>query len=300
MLLPTEDSKLVWRDLTQAQLDWAYDQTQHASNMSPVMAECAELSAQARAQLKDRGIVVKRLAYGPTNIEALDWYPSLEPKAPLVFFVHGGAWRRGQAQDYAMAAAWLNELGVHLVVPDFSAVTDVQGSLLTMVDQLKRALTFTARTAPNLGANAQRIYVVGHSSGAHLAACLGAFDWHQQGIDPKPINALMCCSGMYELEPVSLSARSQYVSFNPKTLQDLSPQRHLHHLNMPIALLCGEKESPEFKRQALEFAKSLSVNDVQLELIWGQGLNHFEMLKSFASPDGVMSKALQTLITKNF
>jgi arylformamidase len=299
MLLPTEDPRHVWRDMTQAQLDWAYDQTQHANNMAEVMAECAELSAQARAQLQDRGIEVKRLAYGPTTIEALDWYPSLAPNAPLVFFVHGGAWRRGQAQDYAMAAAWLNELGVHLVVPDFSAVTDVQGSLLTMVDQLQRALTFTVRTAANLGADAQQIYVVGHSSGAHLAACLGAFDWHQHGIAPQPINALMCCSGMYELEPVSLSARSQYVSFNPKTLQALSPQRHLHRFNMPIALLCGEQESPEFKRQALEFAKSLSVNNAQLELIWGQGLNHFEMLQSFASPDGFMSQVLIKLMQRS-
>ena len=286
----------VWRDLTQAQLDWAYDQTQHATNMAEVMAECAALSAQARALLQTQGTEVKRLTYGPTEVQALDWYTSQTPNAPLVFFIHGGAWRRGQAQDYAMAAAWLHRLGVHLVVPDFSAVTDVQGSLLTMVDQLQRALTFTAKTASNFGANAQRIYVVGHSSGAHLAACLGTYNWHQQGVYPTPVHALMCCSGMYELEPVSLSARSQYVSFNPKTLQDLSPQRHLHHFNMPIALLCGDQESPEFKRQALEFAKSLSDRDAHLRCFWGQGLNHFEMLKSFANPDGVMSKALLELM----
>ena len=286
----------VWRDLTQAQLDWAYDQTQHAPNMADVMAECAALSRQARALLQANGTEVQRLAYGPTAVEALDWYPSQTPNAPLVFFVHGGAWRRGQAQDYAMAAAWLNQLGVHLVVPDFSAVTEVQGSLLTMVEQLQRALTFTAQTAANLGANAQRIYVVGHSSGAHLAACLGATDWQQHGFDVTPVHALLCCSGMYELEPVSLSARSQYVHFNPKTLQDLSPQRHVQHFTMPIALLCGEQESPEFKRQALEFAQVLSHKDEPLRVIWGPGLNHFEMLQSFATPDGVMSQALLALM----
>ena len=282
--------------MTQAQLDWAYDQTQHATNMAEVMADCAALSAQARALVQARGVQVQRLAYGPTEVEALDWYPSQTPRAPLVFFVHGGAWRRGQAQDYAMAAAWLHQLGVHLVVPDFSAVTDVQGSLLTMVEQLRRALTFTAHTAATLGANAQRIYVVGHSSGAHLAACLAAHNWQQQGVDPTPVHALMCCSGMYELEPVSLSARSQYVHFNPQTLQDLSPQRHLKHFKMPITLLCGDQESPEFKRQALEFAQSLSDENPRLQFLWGQGLNHFEMLQSFANPDGLMSQALLALM----
>jgi len=286
----------VWRDLTQAQLDWAYDQTQHAPNMAEVMAECAALSAQARAQLAAQGISAQRLSYGPTEVQALDWYPSPAPHAPLVFFIHGGAWRRGQAQDYAMAAAWLHARGVHLVVPDFSAVTDVQGSLLTMVDQLQRALAFTSREAAERGADPQKIYVVGHSSGAHLAACLGASNWLQLGMPVSPVHALMCCSGMYELEPVSLSARSQYVRFNPKTLQDLSPQRHLHHFNMPLALLCGEQESPEFKRQAREFAQSLSDRQANLHFFWGQDLNHFEMLQSFATPDGVMAKALLELM----
>ncbi len=289
-------STTVWRDLTQAQLDWAYDQTQHATNMTEVMAECAALSAQARAQLQGRGTEVQRLAYGPTDIEKLDWYASPKTNAPLVFFVHGGAWRRGQAQDYAMAAAWLHELGAHLVVPDFSAVTEVQGNLLTLFDQLQRALTFAAQTALSLGANPQRIFVVGHSSGAHLAACLGAYNWRGQGMTASPVHALVCCSGMYELEPVSLSARSQYVRFNPKTLEDLSPQRHLQHLKMPTALLCGEQESPEFKRQALEFSQSLLDKHADLHFSWGQGLNHFEMLQSFASPDGVMSKALLHLM----
>jgi arylformamidase len=282
--------------LTQAQLDWAYDQTQHATNMTEVMAECAARSAQARAQVQATGTQVQRLVYGPSDVEKLDWYASPRPNAPLVFFVHGGAWRRGQAQDYAMAAAWLHALGAHLVVPDFSAVTEVQGNLLTLFDQLQRALTFTAQTAPNLGANPQRFYVVGHSSGAHLAACLGAYDWQRQGMAASPVHALVCCSGMYELEPVSLSARSQYVRFHPKTLEDLSPQRHLQQLKMPIALLCGEQESPEFKRQALEFSQSLLEKHADMQFSWGQGLNHFEMLQSFASPDGVMSKALLALM----
>lgn len=285
----------VWRDLTQAQLDWAYDQTQHANNMAEVMAESAALSAKARASFQEQGIDISRLQYGPAVVEALDWYPSTKPNAPLVFFVHGGAWRRGMAQDYAMAATWLNLLGVHLVVPDFSAVTNVQGNLMTLFDQLKRALSFTVKKAPSMGANAQCIYVVGHSSGAHLAACLGAYNWLKEE-GTQPIHSLLCCSGMYELEPVSLSARSQYVNFNSETLQTLSPQRHLQQFDMPVALLCGDQESPEFKRQAQEFAQNLSDRKVNMRFYWGQGLNHFEMLKSFGSPDGVMSKALLELM----
>ena len=188
----------VWRDLTQAQLDWSYDQSQHASNMALVITRCEALRAKGRATAQQLGTVVQRLSYGPTEVEALDWYPSRSARAPLVFFVHGGAWRRGQAKDYAMAAGWLNLAGAHLVVPDFSAVTDVNGSLLTMAEQLQNALAFTAHKAAELGADPRRIYVVGHSSGAHLAACLASYNWLQKGFTESPVHALVCCSGMYE------------------------------------------------------------------------------------------------------
>lgn len=286
----------VWRDLTQTQLDWAYDQTQHASNMAEVLARCAAHSEAARATLLKQGTQVQRLAYGPATVEALDWYPSRAPQAPLVFFVHGGAWRRGLAKDYAMAADWLHERGVHLVVPDFSAVTDVEGNLLAMADQLQRALTFTAQRAAEMGADPQRIYVVGHSSGAHLAACLGAFNWAPQGWRTSPIRGLLCCSGMYELAPVSLSARSHYVRFTAQTLQDLSPQRHLHHITMPVTLMCGEQESPEFKRQAREFAQALSERGADLTFRWGANLNHFEILETFSHPQGLMAQYVQNMI----
>jgi RNase adaptor protein for sRNA GlmZ degradation len=114
---------------------------QHRSvYMAEVLARCAAHSDEARATLLKQGTLMQRMAYGPSAVEALDWYPSRAPHAPLVFFVHGGAWRRGLAKDYGMAAAWLHERGAHLVVPDFSAVTDVDGDMLTMAEQLQRAL----------------------------------------------------------------------------------------------------------------------------------------------------------------
>ena len=287
-----------WRDLTPHQLDWAYDQTQHAPNMAEVLTRCTERSDAARAQVQAQGAQMHRMAYGPTAVEALDWYTSATPNAPLVFFIHGGAWRRGQAQDHAMGVAWLLQCGAQLVVPDFAAVTEVNGRLLTLAEQLQRALAFTAQHASAMGANPDRIYVVGHSSGAHLAACLATHHWAQEGLSKTPIRALLCCSGLYELEPVSLSARSQYVAFTPQTLQDLSPARHMDTFTLPVVLLCGEQESPEFKRQAREFAQALSGRGADLTLVWGAGLNHFEMLETFSQADGVMSQALQDLMEK--
>jgi len=60
-------------------------------------------------------------------------------------------------------------------------------------------------------------------------------------------------SGMYELKPVRLSARSSFVKFTDETEKKLSAQRRLHRLVAPIALVYGSLETPEFQRQRPRF-----------------------------------------------
>ena len=64
----------------------------------------------------------------------------------------------------------------------------------------------------------------------------------------------MCISGMYDLTPVRLSARSNYVAFDDATVAALSPMRHLDRLHAPVTVAYGTCETPEFQRQNREFA----------------------------------------------
>jgi arylformamidase len=71
----------------------------------------------------------------------------------------------------------------------------------------------------------------------------------------------------------------------------LSPQRHLGRIASPVTLLYGSHESPEFKRQAQEFAAALRAAGKQVELIHAEGYNHFEIQETLASPYGPMGRA---------
>ena len=273
-----------WRGLTPAQLDAAYDQRLHAPNMAAVLTELAEVSAQAQARLPQR----QRLAYGPQAVEALDWYACGQPQAPVLFFIHGGAWRNGQAKDYAFFVEWVLQAGVDVVVPDFAAVTEVEGDLGELYRQVALAFRWLAEHTASTAHPMRPLHVCGHSSGAHLAACLAA--------DPALANlvaSLTLCSGLYELEPVSLSSRSSYVRFSPQTVDALSPQRHLQHIQAPVTLLCGTQESPEFARQTQAFFQALQAAGKPAVLSLGQGLNHFEILQTLATPEGLFAQCLQ-------
>ena len=282
----------VWLSMTQAQLDWAYDQANHAPNRVEVLKNIALKSERSRSKVPQ----ALRLSYGPSPIESLDWYPCGEAKAPIVFFVHVGAWKSGTAKDNALQVHWLHAMGCHVVIPDFDAVTEVKGDLSHLAAQVERALLYTFKQAKNHLANPERIILVGHSSGAHLSACMVTRNWAQQGLEKNPIAALLCCSGMYELEPVSLSARSQYVNFNPERVNDLSPQRHIECFQMPVTLLCGDKESPEFIRQFESFAHALTLSNTRVKTHLVKANNHFEILETLFDEHSVHAMALRDLV----
>jgi arylformamidase len=291
MHIPTSPD---WRELSQAQLDWAYDQTQHAPNLNEVLQTCATHSQAVQAGLQARGLH-QRHAYGDHPDEALDWYRSPQPSGVLVFFIHGGAWRRGRAQDYALGSDWLTAAGCHVVVPDFSAVTDRDGQLGFLADQLQRALAWVVQHAAAHGADARRVVLVGHSSGAHLAATLAT-----SAVASRPagllVRGLLSCSGMYDLEAVSHSARSSYVQFTPELVEALSPQRHLDRIAHPVRLLIGQNESPEFIRQGVDFNAALQTQGMDSTLNMGAALNHLEILRTLGPVNGFFAQHLRALL----
>src|SRR4029077_6391987 len=120
----------------------------------------------------------ERHAYGPSEIEQLDLFRAKAASpVPVFVFIHGGAWRAGSAKTYAAPAEMFIRAGAHYVAPDFVLVQDAGGSLFPMADQVRRAIAWVYENAANFGGDRDRIYIGGHSSGAHLAAVALTTDW---------------------------------------------------------------------------------------------------------------------------
>jgi arylformamidase len=79
----------VYLTYDQAALDAAYDQTVYAHNRDQLHRRYAELSDAVRARLGPP----ERFSYGPSAIEHLDVFRTMQPNAPIFVFVHGGAWK---------------------------------------------------------------------------------------------------------------------------------------------------------------------------------------------------------------
>lgn len=278
----------VWLDLDQVALDAAYDQNVWAPNREQIVGRYATNSEALRARLG----APRRFAYGLAEIEKLDVHATDRPDAAVNVFIHGGAWRAGLAKNYAFVAELFVRAGAHYVVPDFFWVQDVGGSLMPIADQVRRAVAWVYENARTFGGDPERLYVSGFSSGAHLAGVVLTTDWVKDfGLPADIVKGGLLCSGMYDLRPVRLSARSRYVAFTDEIEEALSPARHLDTLRAPVVLAYGTVESPEFQRQSRDFAAAIAAAGKPVEVIVGEGYNHFELFETFANPYGLVGRA---------
>jgi len=285
-----DEEARVFLNYTQAELDAAYDQAVYQPNIQQLRDRWASNSERTRARI---GAPLRR-AYGPGEIEGLDIFrTNAAVPAPIFVFIHGGAWRAGLARTYAAPAEMLIGAGAHYVVPDFAWVQDCVGSLFPMADQVRRAIAWVYRNAASFGGDPERVFVGGHSSGAHLAAVALTTDWQTAfDLPPDIVKGGMCSSGMYELAPVRLSHRSSYVKFTDEMVEALSPLRHLGELRAPLIVAYGTYETPEFQRQARDFAVAVKAVGKPVELIVGDNYSHMELPETLCNPYGLLGAAV--------
>jgi len=71
----------------------------------------------------------------------------------------------------------------------------------------------------------------------------------------------------------------------------MSSQRHLNKLNRPVIIAHGTLETPEFQRQSRDFAAAVKKAGKPVELLVGEGYNHFELVETLANPYGLVGRA---------
>jgi arylformamidase len=284
--MPTAEK--VFLDYTQEELDRAYDQAAWVPNIEAMRLLTRTLSAEVRA----RRAHVER-SYGPSEDETLEILPTARPRAPVVLYVHGGRWLAQPHNAFIHCADTILGAGAHFVAARFAALPPVPGEirLPAIVDQLRRAVAWLHRNAASFGGDPAQLHVIGHSSGAHLASVLLTTDWPAHGLPADVIKTGICISGMYDLRPVLLSARSRYVRLSAAEEDALSAIRHVERITCPLLVAHGTDESPEFQRQARDFAAALARAGHKARLLVAQGCNHFEINAALSDPASPIAQA---------
>ena len=284
---PRAKGPLVWLDMDQKDLDDSYDQSVYAFNARTI-EERRRFNNEIVQTLLPKP---DRVAYGPAEIEKLDIYRTRRANAPILVFIHGGAWRGGRSSQFTVYAEPYVKAGAHFIALDFTNVTETNGDIFPMVDQIRRAVAWVYRNAASFGGNPNEIYTISRSSGSHLNGCLIITEWEKQGLPRDIIKGAVMGSGMYDLKPVRLSLRGDYVKFTDAMEQELSAMRYIKRIHTPIVLAHGTLETPEFQRQSRDFAAALKAAGKPVTLIVAKGYNHYEVGESVGHPYAVLGRA---------
>jgi acetyl esterase/lipase len=132
-------------------------------------AGCAVLALSATADTAVK--ITKDVEYTRVGEQSLklDLYEPAVAKAPLVVYLHGGAWERGSKTP--MPLTGLVERGYAVASLDFRPAS--AAPFPGQVHEIKAAIRFLRAAAPRYTYDARRIAIAGASSGGHLAALVG-------------------------------------------------------------------------------------------------------------------------------
>jgi arylformamidase len=260
-----------WRDW-QHDIERQFNPRAWARDVEAQHALRGKLSAAARARLKGEFNV----AYGDTPRQALDIYYANEGGAPIVVYLHGGYWRVGEKEKQAVLAEPLVQAGFPVVMLGTDLCPAV--SLDEIVAQVMRGIVWTARNAKRIGGDGRRIYLYGHSAGAHLAAMGLAEDWTRHGLAADLICGATMVSGIYDVEPVLHISVNDLIRLTPDRVNALSPQFHPPRNPVPLVLAAGGEEAPGWVAQTHEYATVCERAGCKVEVIVVPHEGHFSTI----------------------
>jgi len=219
-------------------------------------------------------------AAGPRH--ALDVYaPPRAQSRPIIVFWYGGGWEDGKKSNYRFVGAALAKAGYVAVLPDYRLYPEV--TFPAFVDDGARALAWVVGHAREIGGDPRRIYVAGHSAGAHLAAML-AYDaarLERAGIPRDTIRGCIGLSGPYVLNPNDATLNAIFAA--PYGRADWQPYELVRTGAPPALLLQGETDTVVDAAHSRKFAERLSGLGVPVTLRLYPGRGHRDTVAAFAA-----------------
>lgn len=216
--------------------------------LSGGLAQAAARHGGARGQ--DEGgasRVLREIAYGEQPRQRFDVYLPAQPRGPVLFLVHGGAWRGGSKSEAAVVehkVPHFTALGYVVVAADYRLLPEADP--LEQARDVARALAAAQGLAASWGADRQQFVLMGHSAGAHLVSLLAARPAlvSEAGCAPW-LGTIALDSAAYDLVALmgQRHARLYDLAFgkNPATWRSLSPYHALDgaHEVRPLLAVCS-------------------------------------------------------------
>lgn len=227
--------------------------------------------------------IAEGLAYGTHERHALDIYAPMdagEGQRSVVVFFYGGSWNSGTRDGYHFAGRALAAQGFITVVPDYRLVPEVH--FPGFVEDGADAVEWVRSNIARHGGDPDRLVLMGHSAGAHIAAML-ANDRQWLGEHHEAILGLVGLAGPYDFAPFDTDASIAAFGQWPR-VEETQPVTHASESSPPALLLTGADDTTVKPRNSTALSSALEAEGIPAEMISFAGLGHIDILIALSRP----------------
>lgn len=238
------------------------------------------------------------IAFGVDKLQRLDFHAAKTSKpAPLVLFVHGGGWKRGDKDNATgrFKPPHYNALGYHFASINYRLVPEA--TVEQQAADVAAALAELLRRADALKIDRSRVVLMGHSAGAHLVALVGTDPQYLRavGLSLADVRGVIPLDGAAYDVPAQMGENArlmgdtyrQAFGTDPARQRALSPTHHAAAPNAPAFLILHvQRRDGTAQSRALGDALRKAGTDARVQAFAGRGLSgHMEINRRLGDPD---------------
>lgn len=242
--------------------------------------------------------------------QVLDIYaPAKAKNCPVIFWIHGGGWVTGDKTDVQIKPRVFNQRGYVFVSTNYRLLPTVE--MQTLTEDVAKALGWVHKNIARYGGDPNRIFVMGHSAGAQLAALLST-DEHYLKAEGVPFTSLKGCvpvdGDTYDI-PAMIEATETRLRLHDLPLPKFGhrlkfgndPEKHagfsaVNHIakdkNIPPFLILYVAERPDNEAQSKRLAAVLKKANVPAALFGAKDTHHKKLSADLGLPDDPATKKL--------
>ena len=254
----------------------------------------------------DQTTVIYRPELGSSSPK-LDIYSFAGAKnAPVLIYVHGGAWKRGSRRQVGQKPVYYNKNGYVFVSVDYRLVPEV--NIEDQLEDVDHALGWIAASIGWFGGDGKNLHLMGHSAGAHLVSMTGVRPRENalRLVRSRSLRTIISNDTLaYDLPRIA-AARGGML---PKIYQDvfgqdkkrwrrLSPQNQIDRqrvLPAYLLLYSGRRNSIARKMFAESFKDRLGLVDAKVSMFDGSKYSHRQMTV-FIGVDDDLTRAIDEFL----
>jgi acetyl esterase/lipase len=252
--------------------------------------------------------------YGELDRQLLDIYaPKDAKKLPVVFWIHGGGWAAGDKSGVQKKPEAFVERGYVFVSTSYRLLPKVE--MLTIFQDVAKSLGWVYKHIAEYGGDPNRIFVMGHSAGAQLAALMCIDDRYLKA-EGVPFSALQGCvpvdGDTYDVpaiietaetrrrvhgEPPPKFGHREKFGNDPAKHKDYSAVTHIaKDKGIPPFLILYVADHPDTSAQARRLASVLKDSGIPATLFGAKETNHNRLNDNLGVVDDPATKALDAFL----